>query len=85
MQMDEGLDTGPILLQQAVPIVSEATAAGLSAELAGLGARLILKAFDGIADGALVPRPQPRDGVTYAHKITREDGRLDWRLAAVAL
>ena len=48
MQMEEGLDTGPILLQQAVPITSDATAAGLSAELAVVGARLILEALDGI-------------------------------------
>ena len=85
MQMEEGLDTGPILLQQAMPIVPEATAAGLSAELAFLGAQLILKALDGIADGTLVLRPQPQDGVTYARKISHEDGRLDWRLTAVSL
>jgi methionyl-tRNA formyltransferase len=85
MQMEEGLDTGPILLQQAVPIASGTTAAGLSAELAVLGGRLIVEALDGIADGKLVPRPQPQDGVTYARKISREDGRLDWRLAAAAL
>jgi len=85
MQMEEGLDTGPILLQQALPIASGATAAGLSAELAVLGGRLIVEALDGIADGTLVPRPQPQDGVTYARKISREDGRLDWRLAAATL
>jgi methionyl-tRNA formyltransferase len=85
MQMDEGLDTGPILLQQAMSIAPDATAAGLSPELAELGSRLILKALDGIADGTLVPRPQPQDGVTYARKIDREDGRLDWRRAATAL
>jgi methionyl-tRNA formyltransferase len=85
MQMDEGLDTGPILLQQAVSIASEATADGLSLELAELGSRLILKALDGIADGTLVPQPQPQDGVTYARKIEREDGRLDWRRHATFL
>ena len=85
MQMDEGLDTGPILLQQAVPITSGATVAGLSAELAVLGSRLILEALDGIADGTVAPRPQPQDGLTYARKISREDGRLDWRLPAAAL
>jgi methionyl-tRNA formyltransferase len=85
MQMEEGLDTGPILLQQAVPIAPGTTAAALSAELAVLGGRLILEALDGIADGTLVPRPQPQDGVTYACKIGREDGRLDWRLAAASL
>jgi methionyl-tRNA formyltransferase len=85
MQMDEGLDTGAILLQQAVPITSGATAAGLSAELAVLGSRLILEALDAIADGTVAPRPQPQDGLTYARKISREDGRLDWRLPAAAL
>jgi methionyl-tRNA formyltransferase len=85
MQMDEGLDTGPILLQQAVSIAPGATAAGLSLELAELGSRLILRALEGIADGTVVPRPQPHDGVTYARKVGREDGRLDWRRAATSL
>lgn len=85
MQMEEGLDTGPILVQQAVSTAPGTTAAGLSAELAVLGGRLILEALDGIADGTLVPRPQPQDGVTYARKIGREDGRLDWRRAAASL
>jgi len=85
MQMEEGLDTGPILMQQAVPIVPGTTATGLSAELAVLGGRLILKALDGIAEGTLEPRPQPQHGVTYARKIGREDGRLDWRQTAASL
>jgi methionyl-tRNA formyltransferase len=85
MQMEEGLDTGPILMQQTVSIAPGTTAAGLSAELAVLGGRLILTALDGIADGTLLPQPQPEDGVTYARKIGREDGRLDWRQAAASL
>jgi len=85
MQMEEGLDTGPILLQQRVSILPGATAASLSADLAVLGAGLILEALDGIAEGTLVPRPQPQDGVTYARKISREDGRLDWRQTASCL
>jgi methionyl-tRNA formyltransferase len=85
MQMEEGLDTGPILMQQAMSIPPGATAAGLSAELAVLGGRLILATLDGIAEGTLVPRPQPQDGVTYARKIEREDGRLDWRQTAASL
>jgi methionyl-tRNA formyltransferase len=85
MEMEEGLDTGPILLQQALPIAPDITAGDLSAELALLGARLLVAALDGIADGSLAPRPQPEDGVTYAHKIGRADGRLDWRMPAFAL
>jgi len=85
MQMEEGLDTGPILAQEAVSIAPGMTAAGLSAELAVLGGGLILASLDGIADGTLVPRPQPEDGVTYARKIEREDGRLDWRQTAASL
>ena len=85
MQMDEGLDTGPILLQQRVPIAADATAAGLSAELAVLGGRLLLAALDGVADGRLVARPQPSDGGTHAPKIRREEGRLDWTLPSEEL
>jgi methionyl-tRNA formyltransferase len=85
MQMQEGLDTGPILLQRAVPIISDASATELSGELAALGAELIVEALDGVARRTLAARPQPREGVTYAHKIRREDGRLDWRLPAAVL
>jgi methionyl-tRNA formyltransferase len=80
MQMDEGLDTGPILLQEKVSIAANATGSGLSAELARLGARLVLAALEGVAEGRLAARPQPQAGVTHAPKINREEGRLDWRL-----
>jgi methionyl-tRNA formyltransferase len=85
MQMEEGLDSGPILLQEAVQIGPAASAAGLSAELAVLGGRLMLAALEGVAQGQVVPRPQPQEGVTYAHKISREEGRLDWRLPSTDL
>src|SRR5437762_5884734 len=68
MQMEEGLDSGPILLQEAVPIGRDATGAGLSAELAVLGARLLAAALDAAAAGRFDPRPQPQAGVTYARK-----------------
>jgi methionyl-tRNA formyltransferase len=80
MQMEEGLDTGPILLQESVPIGPETTGAGLSAELAALGGCLQVAALDGVSQGRLVARPQPQEGVTYAYKVRREEGRLDWRL-----
>jgi methionyl-tRNA formyltransferase len=85
MQMEEGLDTGPILLQLAMPIAPGGTAAELSETLAALGARLIVEALDGVARGTLAARPQPQEGITYARKIGREDGRLDWRLPAQVL
>ena len=80
MQMDEGLDTGPMLLRQAVPIGPAATAAALRADLAALGARLMVETLDRI--GELTPQPQAVDGVTYAKKITRAEGQIDWRKPA---
>jgi methionyl-tRNA formyltransferase len=85
MQMDEGLDTGPILLQGATPIETEITAGGLSDRLATLGARLILEALDGVAGGTLIARPQPSASATYAAKLRREEAELDWRRSAAAL
>ncbi len=86
MQMEEGLDTGPILMQRVVPIGPTATAAGLTEALARLGGELIVKALDETARGRLdLPRPQPQEGVTYAPKILREEGRLDWRQSAEEL
>lgn len=78
MRMEEGLDTGPMLLEERVPIGPETTAQGLHDALAALGARLILPALDGIAAGTLEGRPQPEEGVTYARKLEREEGRIDW-------
>jgi methionyl-tRNA formyltransferase len=85
MQMDDGLDSGAILMQQAVPIAPGATAARLSEELAAVGARMILAALADAATGRLAPRPQPTEGVTHAPKLRRAEGRLDWRLSAVEL
>jgi methionyl-tRNA formyltransferase len=85
MQMEEGLDTGPILLQQAWPIGPRATAASLTDALAQLGGELVVRALDEAAQGRLDPRAQPREGVTYAPKILGAEGRLDWRLSAEEL
>ncbi len=81
MQMDPGLDTGPMLLSEAVPIGARTTAAALHDALAELGARLILRTLDENPP----PRPQPAEGATYAPKLTREDGRIDWTRDAAAL
>jgi methionyl-tRNA formyltransferase len=85
MQMDEGLDTGPMLLAETLPIGPQATAHALHDQLAALGARLVLDALDGVAAGRLAPTPQPAQGATYAKKLRREEGLLDWRRPAVEL
>ncbi len=78
MKMDEGLDTGPMILSDRVPITPSTTASELHDALSDLGARLILPALDVVADGSVVAVPQPADGVTLAPKLNREEGRLDW-------
>ncbi|MDX1576672.1 MAG: methionyl-tRNA formyltransferase [Kiloniellales bacterium] len=85
MQMDEGLDTGAILLQRAVPIGPQTTAATLHDELAVLGAALVVEALAGLAAGTLAGRPQDEALATYADKLGRDDGRLDWRRPAADL
>ena len=81
MQMAEGLDTGPMLLREAVPLDSRTTASWLRDQLAELGARLVVRTL------AEAPRPvpQPMEGATYAPKLTRESGRLDWTQSAAVL
>jgi methionyl-tRNA formyltransferase len=81
MQMDAGLDTGPVLLRQSVPISQTTTAASLLDILAPLGAALILDAL------ASLPTPvtQSDFDATYAPKLTREDGRIDWSHSATAI
>ena len=79
MQMEEGLDTGPIVLQEAVTIGRDETSVRLSERLAVLGGKLLLVALESISQGQMTLRPQPREGVAYAPKISREEARLDWR------
>ncbi|MBV8938911.1 MAG: methionyl-tRNA formyltransferase [Alphaproteobacteria bacterium] len=79
MRMDEGLDTGDILRQERFSIPEEMDGGGLEEALAALGARLMLETLDARAAGGGIPRhKQGADGVTYAPKITREDGRINW-------
>ncbi len=85
MQMEEGLDTGPILMQRRVPIAPRTSAAGLTDELAEIGGKLIVAALDALTEDGLMPRPQAPEGVTYAPKIRRTEGRLDWRRPAAEL
>ena len=85
MAMDEGLDTGPELLRKAVPIGASTTAEMLHDRLSALGAELIVEALEGLGAGTIAPIPQTDEGTTYAAKLTREEGRIDWSRPAVEL
>jgi methionyl-tRNA formyltransferase len=85
MRMDEGLDTGPMLLAERTPISAADTAETVHDRLAELGATLIVSTLDGLVAKSLEPVPQPDEGVTYAHKLGREEGLLDWRRPAAEL
>jgi methionyl-tRNA formyltransferase len=85
MQMDESLDTGPILARQAIPIGANETAGRLAEQLAALGSRMIVEVLDGLARGTIQPCPQPDEGATYAAKLRRDEARLDWRRPAAEL
>lgn len=82
MQMDKGMDTGAILMKGSAHITSKTTAESLHDALAGVGANLIVRALDDLATGKLHPVPQTEEGVTYAAKLTREDGKIDWKKPA---
>lgn len=85
MQMDAGLDTGPMLLQRSVAISANDTGTSLRARLADEGARLLLEALQGLADGTLRPCPQPAEGVTYARKLEKREASIDWTRPAVEI
>jgi len=82
MMMDEGLDTGAMLVSQTVPIGPETTGGALHDALAELGARLVVDALAALEDGGVASTPQPDEGVTHAAKLTRADGAIDWRRPA---
>lgn len=85
MQMDEGLDTGDMLLAQSIAIEPDDDAQSLHDKLSALGADLIVKAMDQLGHGNLSTTPQPDQGVTYAHKIQKAEGVLDLSLPAQEL
>ncbi len=82
MQMDAGLDTGPILLSRALPIDGRDTAGSLHDRLAELGAELVVETLARLEAGDLPARPQAADGATYAAKLEKQEAELDWRLPA---
>lgn len=85
MLMDEGMDTGPILLQERLPILPEDTAGTLAPRLAELGGRLLVETVRQLNAGTLTARPQDPAQATMAPLLKKEDGLLDWSLSAQAL
>ncbi len=82
MKMDAGLDTGDILAQEPTPIHPEDNAETLHDRLARMGAELLVRTISDFVAGKIQPQPQPTTGVSYAPKIRKEDGRVDWCLPA---
>jgi len=82
MQMDAGLDTGPILAQREIPIYPDETAGELEERLAQLGAELLLEILPAYLSGELQPRPQPEEGVTLTRRLQKEATALDWQQPA---
>jgi methionyl-tRNA formyltransferase len=78
MRMEAGLDTGPVYATVGVPIDDRTTTAALTAVLAEVGAAELVSVLGALEHGAATAVPQPEEGVTYAQRLTREDGRVDW-------
>jgi methionyl-tRNA formyltransferase len=85
MQMDAGLDTGPVLLQRPVSIAQNDTGGSLHDKLAALGAPALLEALEGLASGTLRAEPQPSAGATYAEKLQKAEAPIDWSRDAPAI
>ena len=85
MQVDAGLDTGPMLLAARLPIAADDTTGSLTAKLAQLGARLIVEALRASARGELRALAQPAEGITYATKLAKSEAWLDWTRPASQL
>ena len=78
MQMDVGLDTGPMLSQRSIPLTPEDTAGSAFEKLSALGADLLIETLPDYLSGKLTPTPQPEEGVTYAPMLKKEQGQLDF-------
>ncbi len=85
MQMDAGLDTGPMLLKRTIAIEPDDSGGSLHDRLATLGANAVLDALDRLAIGTAVVEPQPENGVTYAAKLAKAEARIDWTARAIEI
>jgi methionyl-tRNA formyltransferase len=85
MKMDAGMDTGDILTQIKTPISATDNGQTLHDRLARLGGELLVSTIPDFVSGQITPRPQPTEGVSYARKLSKEDGRLDWTQPARSL
>ena len=85
MQLDEGLDSGPTLAQRRLKIAEGIDAAQLQAQLAEVGAALLLETLDALDAGRARAEPQPGEGATYARKIDKREARIDWTQSACAI
>jgi methionyl-tRNA formyltransferase len=85
MKMDVTLDTGDILAQEKIPIRPDDNAETLHDRLAQLGGSLLIRTLSDYTAGKLQPRPQPTEGISYAPKIKKEDGHIDWTQPARAI
>jgi methionyl-tRNA formyltransferase len=85
MRLDEGLDTGPLLLERRRPIQLHDTAGDLHDALSELGAAALAEAIEGLVSGMLKPIPQPSSGATYAPKLEKSEARIDWSASASTL
>ena len=82
MLMDAGMDTGPVLLTRSTPIGADEDAGSLHDRLASMGGALLVQAIEGLLEGRITPSPQDNDQATYAPKLRKEDGLIDWSLPA---
>jgi methionyl-tRNA formyltransferase len=85
MQLDAGLDTGPTYLHRALPIAPDATSGELAQQLARLGADALIEVIQGLVTGTAHAVPQPIEGASYAHKLEKREGLIDWQADARAL
>ena len=79
MRLEEGLDTGSIYAERRLPVTSEASAGNLLLQLAQLGAEALLPVIADLESGTALARPQAPDGITYAHKISKEEAQVNWQ------